>query len=314
MRIFGTEKDRYRNYEYRYSRPSMFGGFSYFPPVIKYLLISNVAIFILQHFIFAGFRLGGVQLNTYFMKYFALNPIGSDVFTFYPWQLITYIFMHGGFWHLFLNMFALWMFGVELENIWGSRKFFAYYLMCGVGAGLSNLFLSPVIGGLQLPTIGASGAVYGILVAFAMLFPNREIYLYFLLPIKAKYFVAAYMLLEIFSVGSNTGIAHLAHLGGGIIGFVYLILTKNNVYDLFRFNKKPRVTPQRPTNIYSNRYYEKFNKPSDDDIIDADYFEKSDEITQEKIDEILDKIGKYGYKSLSEEEKRILFEASRKLH
>jgi membrane associated rhomboid family serine protease len=88
--------------------------------------------------------------------------------------------MHGNFWHLFMNMFALWMFGMELENIWGSKKFLMYYLICGVGAGLSNLLIAPVFTDVMLPTIGASGSVYGILVAFGMLFPNREIFLYFL--------------------------------------------------------------------------------------------------------------------------------------
>jgi membrane associated rhomboid family serine protease len=294
----------------------MFGGFSLFPPVIKYLLISNVAIFIFQHFLFAGFSIGGVPLSAYFIKYFALNPISSTVFPFYPWQLVTYLFMHGGFWHLFLNMFALWMFGMELENIWGSKKFLAYYLMCGIGAGLATILLTPLFTAVQLPTIGASGSVYGILVAFGMLFPNREIYLYFLLPIKAKYFIIIYMIIELLSVGSNTGVAHLAHLGGGLIGFVYLLITRNNVNELFRFDKKPKVSSTRPTNIYRNKYYEKFNTGSESDVSDADYYTKGSEgeITQERIDEILDKIGKEGYKNLSEEEKKILFEASKKLH
>lgn len=317
MGIFNTEKDRYKNYEFRYKRPSMFGGFSFFPPVIKYLLISNIAIFIFQYFIFAAVKVGGVPLSAYFMHYFALNPIGIKEFPFYPWQLLTYLFMHGNFWHLFMNMFALWMFGMELENIWGSKKFLMYYLICGVGAGLSNLLIAPLFSNVMLPTIGASGSVYGILVAFGMLFPNREIFLYFLFPIKAKYFVIIYMLIELFSVGSNTGVAHLAHLGGGLVGFIYLLLTRNNINELFRFNKKPKVSSKRPTNIYSNRYYEKYNTGSEEDINDAEYYVKKsgeNEISQEKIDEILDKISKEGYKNLTEEEKRILFEASKKIN
>jgi membrane associated rhomboid family serine protease len=294
----------------------MFGGFSLFPPVIKYLLISNIAIFIFQHFIFAGFSISGAPLSAFFLKYFALNPIGSSIFPFYPWQLFTYLFMHANFWHLFLNMFALWMFGMELENIWGSKKFLTYYLMCGVAAGLSTILITPLFSSLLLPTVGASGSVYGILVAFGMLFPNREIFIYFLFPIKAKYFVLIYMGIALLSVGSNTGVAHLAHLGGGIAGFLYLLITRNNVDDLFRFNKKPKVSSKRPTNIYRNTYYDKYNKDSED-VSDAEYYEgKSsvDSVTQEKIDEILDKIGKDGYKSLTEEEKRILFEASKKMH
>ena len=319
MGIFNSQKDRYKNFNVRYNRPSMFGGFSFFPPVIKYLLISNIAIFIFQHFIFASFKVGGVPLSIFFLKYFALNPIGSDVFPFYPWQLFTYLFMHGGFWHLFLNMFALWMFGMELENIWGSKKFLTYYLMCGVGAGLANILLTPLFTGLQLPTVGASGSVYGILVAFGMLFPNREIMLYFLFPIKAKYFVIIYMVIELLSVGSNSGVAHFAHLGGGLIGFIYLLITRNNVNDLFRFDKKPKVTANRPTNIYRNKYYEKYNMGSGgDDISDGEYYQKGgendQEITQERVDEILDKIGKSGYQNLTEEEKKILFEASKKIN
>jgi membrane associated rhomboid family serine protease len=320
MGIFNTQKDRYSSERLKFNRPSMFGGFSLFPPVIKYLLISNVAIFIIQYFIFAGFSVGGVPLSVFFLKYFALNPIGSTVFTFYPWQLFTYLFMHGGFWHLFLNMLALWMFGMELENIWGSKKFFAYYIMCGVGAGLATILLTPLVTTINLPTVGASGSIYGILVAFGMLFPNREIFLYFLFPIKAKYFVIIYMLIELFSVGNNSGIAHFAHLGGGLIGFVYLLLTRNNIQDLFRFDKKPKVTIKRPTNIYRNKYYEKYNAGSagnpNNDISDAEYYSSSgsDDITQERIDEILDKIGKDGYQNLSEEEKKILFEASKKIN
>lgn len=316
MGIFNTQKDRYSNQHFRFRRPSMFGGFSFFPPVIKYLLISNIAIYIFQYFIFAGLKVGGISISTYFMHYFALNPIGVKIFTFYPWQLITYLFMHGNFWHLFMNMFALWMFGMELENIWGSKIFLAYYLMCGVGAGLSNLLIAPLFSDLMLPTVGASGAIYGILVAFGMLFPDREIFLYFLFPIKAKYFVLIYMAIELLSVGSNTGIAHAAHLGGGLIGFVYLLIIRNNIYELFRFNKKPRVTSKHATNIYNNRFYEKYNTGSEKDVKDAEYYvnKEGDVVSQEKIDEILDKISMDGYKNLSEEEKKILFEASKKIN
>lgn len=317
MGIFNKQKDRYKNYDYKYNRPSMFGGFAFFPPVIKYLLISNIAIFIFQHFVFASFKVGGVSVGMFFEKYFALNPIGSTVYPFYPWQLVSYLFMHANFWHIFMNMFALWMFGMELENIWGSQKFMAYYLMCGVGAGLANLLIAPLFTAINVPTIGASGAVYGVLVAFGMLFPDRPIYLYFLFPIKAKYFVSIYIVIEVLSVGSNTGVAHFAHLGGGLIGFIYLLLTKNNINSLFRFNKKPSsFSVKKPANVYRNKYYEKYNSGGED-VSDADYYtdkNDSNDISQERVDEILDKISKDGYQNLSEEEKRILFEASKKIH
>jgi membrane associated rhomboid family serine protease len=333
MGIFNKQQDRYKDYNLRYNRPSMFGGFAFFPPVIKYLLISNVAIFLLQNFIFVSLSVGGENLAYLFFKYFALQPILVDTLhktpvsaPFMPWQLFTYLFMHANFLHLFLNMFALWMFGMELENIWGSKKFIMYYFMCGVGAGLSNLFLSPVFTSVQAPTIGASGAIYGVLVAFGMMFPNRPIYIYFLFPIKAKYFVAVYMLIEILSVGSNNGVAHLAHLGGGVIGFFYILLTdRTNISSIFRFPTKQGIPKQRKpssssSNVYRSRYYEKYNTGSEsDDVSDADYYidkehKSDDKALQEKIDEILDKISKDGYKSLTDEEKRILFEASKKIH
>lgn len=329
MGIFNKQQDRYRNYNVRYNRPSMFGGFALFPPVIKYLLITNIAIFLLQNFVFVSLSVDGKNLGYIFFRLFALQPISTDpIFLtplggpFMPWQLFTYMFMHGGFWHLFLNMFALWMFGMELENIWGSKKFLMYYLMCGVGAGLANLFLAPMFSSVQAPTVGASGSVYGILVAFGMMFPNRPIFIYFLFPIKAKYFVIIYMLIELFSVGSNSGIAHVAHLGGGLIGFFYIWITNNaNISNIFRFPDKPKPNQKSaPSNVYKSKYYEKYNTGSEsDDVSDADYYiekneSEEDKALQEKIDEILDKISKDGYKSLTDEEKRILFEASKKIH
>ena len=107
------------------------------------------------------------------------------------------MFLHGGFWHLFLNMLALWMFGVELEYTWGSRRFLIYYLLCGLGAGIVNLLVAPLLG-QAAPTVGASGAIFGVLIAFGMLFPDRPIYLYLLLPVRAKYFVLGYIALELF--------------------------------------------------------------------------------------------------------------------
>ena len=297
----------------------MFGGFAFFPPVIKYLLISNVLIFLFQYFVLTAMSNQTIAIQ--FMKLFALNPIGSTVFPFYPWQLITYLFMHGGFLHLFLNMFALWMFGMELENIWGSKKFLTYYMVCGVGAGLANLFLSPLLTDINVPTIGALGAIYGVLVAFGMMFPERPIFLYFLFPIKAKYFVIIYMVIELISVGSQSGIAHIAHLGGALVGFIYMMISNYDITRLFKFNQgghSIKKTSNRPSNIYRNKYYEKYNYAGSDDVSDANYYEEKDKdengVSQEKIDEILDKISKYGYKNLTEEEKRILFEASKKIH
>lgn len=295
----------------------MFGGFAFFPPVIKYLLISNVLIFLFQFFLFPSFKVGNQSLEVVFLKLFALNPIGSTVFPFYPWQLFTYMFMHAGFWHIFMNMFALWMFGMELENIWGSKKFLTYYMICGVGAGLANLFVSPLLTEISAPTVGASGAIIGVLVAFGIMFPERPIFIYFLFPIKAKYFVLIYMFIELLSIGSAGNIAHIAHLGGGLVGFVYLILTNSDISGMFKFSNKPRIKTGQTPKVYRNKHYEKYNYAGSEDVSDADYYEDKDgenDVSQERIDEILDKISKEGYKNLSEEEKRILFEASKKMH
>jgi len=324
MGLFNKEQDRYRNYNLKYNRPSMFGGFAFFPPVIKYLLISNVLIFLVEGFIFPGLKFGNMSLADWFFRYFALQPITYDpIFKipglgpFMPWQLVTYMFMHAGFWHIFMNMFALWMFGMELENIWGSKKFLTYYMTCGIGAGLANLFISPLLTDVNLPTVGASGAIFGILVAFGLMFPERPIYLYLFLPIKAKYFVMIYMLIELLSLGSVSNVAHIAHLGGGLVGFIYLLLSNSDINNIFRFNKKPRITKSDSSNIYRNKYYEKYNS-TNENISDADCYIDKDkdehDVSQERIDEILDKISREGYKNLTDEEKRILFEASKKIH
>jgi len=293
-----------------YYRPSLFGGFTFFPPVIKTLLISNVAIWLLDALL-SQFVLSGVPIFAIFSQYLALWPIGSN---FYPWQLLTYMFMHGGFWHLFFNMLALWMFGMELENTWGSKRFLAFYLTCGFGAGIANLFVAPLLG-QAAPTVGASGAVFGVLIAFGMLFPDRPIYIYFLLPIKAKYFVAIYIGLELFYgvTGTTDGVAHFAHLGGAAVGFIYLLADMNLI----------------PVRSWWARLHGGFRNgmpagkkwPSREEIRDAKFYDihtgkpmhDDRDVNQEVIDAILDKISKGGYQSLTEEEKRILNEASRKI-
>jgi len=158
---------------------------------------------------------------------FGLRP--ADIFgKLHVWQPITYMFLHAGIFHILFNMLALWMFGVELERMWGSRFFVQYYFVCGVGAALTTALLSFLPGsfGQQLYyslTIGASGAVYGVLLAYALYFPSRPIYMYFVFPIPAKYFVAiigAISLLSSMSAGG--GIAHTTHLGGLVAGYLYL--------------------------------------------------------------------------------------------
>jgi membrane associated rhomboid family serine protease len=296
-----------------YYRPSFFGGFSFFPPVIKWLLITNVAIwflvgFFLRPFSFAGIQVGGEGgLITY---YLALWPWGTN---FWPWQFFTYMFIHGGLGHLFFNMLALWMFGMELENTWGSKKFLIYYLLCGLGAGVANSLVAAMLG-QGSPTVGASGAVFGVLIAFGMLFPDRPIYLYFLLPIRAKYFIAAYIGLELFYgvSGTSDGIAHFAHLGGAAVGLVYMLVDMGMIPGRsWWYRVRGEVNPfarsayRRGTEIHDAKFYDiKSGRSLDDD----------DEVSQDVIDAILDKISTGGYQSLTEEEKRILNEASKKIH
>jgi membrane associated rhomboid family serine protease len=286
--------------------------------VIKWLIISNVGIWFLVNFFLTPFTVGGVQIGGgggLLTFYFALWPIGTN---FWPWQLFTYMFMHGGFGHIFFNMFALWMFGMELEHIWGSRKFFVYYLSCGFGAALANLFIAPLLG-QGAPTVGASGAVFGILIAFGMLFPDRSIYLYFLLPIKAKYFITAYIALELFYgvTGTSDGVAHFAHLGGAAVGFVYMLSNMNviptgGLLSRLRFEiKNPFSSNERSVR---NGSKDKVHDAKFYDVKSGKRVDDNREINQEVIDSILDKISKGGYQSLTEEEKRILNEASRKIH
>jgi membrane associated rhomboid family serine protease len=285
--------------------------------VIKNLLIINAAVFFLQ-LLASNLMVGGKPLWYVLNVWFALNPIGEN-FNFQIWQLISYQFMHGGFSHIFFNMFALWMFGMEIENHWDSKKFLTFYLLCGVVAGLCQLFLPPLLGASPAVTIGASGAVYGVLIAFGLMFPDRYIYLYFLLPIKAKYLIGFLIVLEFLLIDSaQSNVAHLAHLGGALAGFLFIMFDKRIDVPLKRMlNRSNSGFGGQFDNPFSG-LSEKFKKKKND-IQDAKYFDLNkgkddDKITQEDIDKILDKISKSGYQNLTEKEKKVLFEASKKMN
>ncbi|MCJ7784552.1 MAG: rhomboid family intramembrane serine protease [Desulfobacterales bacterium] len=182
-------------------------------PAVKNLMIAMGVVFLVQQML----RMTSIDLYVYyFLNYFALDP--EKVWNqYYIWQLFTYIFLHGDFFHILFNLFSLWMFGGELESHWGSRRFLFYFFFCGIGAGIFTVLLSPY------PVIGASGAIYGVLLAFGWLFPNRPIYIYFLFPLPAKYMVIIFGLIEFFSSGSaGDGVAHLTHLGGLVFGFFFM--------------------------------------------------------------------------------------------
>jgi len=192
------------------------------PPISIGIIVVCVVIFLLQN-ISPQSSLGPLVLNT--LNNMALWPLASDNpqpwhLSFYPWQLITYGFLHGGFNHLFFNMFALWMFGLPIERMWGSRRFVEFYFICILGAGLVQLLVQ-YISGEHYPTIGASGAVFGLLLAFGVTWPNTKLFLiFFPVPIKAKWFVLIYGAAElIFGVtGAMPQVAHYAHLGGLFFG------------------------------------------------------------------------------------------------
>lgn len=190
-----------------------------FPPVVQSLLIGNCVIFLLQ-------MLGsGEQLLLNFALWPTGTPPGAPPFEL--WQLVTYSFLHGGLMHLFFNMFVLWMFGTAMEYSWGSRRFLFYYFFCVIGAGLAQLYVvSGAMGpGSIYPTIGASGGVFGILLAFGMRFPNQYILLLIPpIPMKAKYFVLLIGGVTLFfgMTGTQGGVAHFAHLGGMVAGFVLI--------------------------------------------------------------------------------------------
>jgi len=178
-------------------------------PVIKKLMIVMGIVFLLQ-----------MLVGRWIYYFLGLDPakVWNEYFV---WQVFTYIFLHGGISHILFNLLALWMFGGELENYWGSRKFLRYFLFCGIGAGI---FTVVFFRHQNILIIGASGAIYGILLAFGWLFPNRPIYIYFLFPIPAKYMVVIFGLIELFSSAEGTGggIAHLTHLGGLLFGLFYM--------------------------------------------------------------------------------------------
>jgi membrane associated rhomboid family serine protease len=180
------------------------------PSVTKALLLANVAVFCISRF-----------TGVWFTHLFALWPAGGG---FLPWQLVSYAFLHGSVTHLFFNMLGLWMFGAELERLWGQRRFMQFYLACVLSAALVQLVVA-ALNGFVYPTVGASGALFGLLLAFGMTFPDRTIVpLLPPIPMKAKTFVALYGGLELlFGVtGTVSGIAHFAHLGGMLGGYLMI--------------------------------------------------------------------------------------------
>jgi membrane associated rhomboid family serine protease len=186
------------------------------PPVTTALIVANVAVFLLQ------------SIAPGIVVPFALWPLAASASgvgaSFGPWQLLTYAFLHGGLVHLAFNMFALYMFGSAVEQVFGPRRYLIYYLVCVVSAAVSQLIVAAMMGGVY-PTVGASGGVFGLLLAYGMYFPNNRVMLLFPpIPMPARVFVVVYAVIELYLgvTGSQAGVAHFAHLGGMIGGYIML--------------------------------------------------------------------------------------------
>lgn len=312
------------------------------PIVTKNLLIVNVVAFLLT-FVLGKDASGGYVLNELLGLHFFM---ASD---FQVFQLITYMFMHGGFEHIIFNMFALWMFGCVVERVWGARKFLFYYIACGVGAGLFQELAQFVqfylMASDQIPafgigdiwtvarnssavlnawtTVGASGAIYGILLAFGMIFPEERIFIFPLpVPIKAKYFVIGYAAIELFSamMTSGDGVAHVAHLGGMVFGFFMIRYWRKQANGYGSSSAKDAFDKLRDIlggkakrdgfDYTRNNSYQSNRDSYQSHQSDWDYNARK-RASQEEVDRILDKIRKSGYDSLTKEEKQTLFDQSK---
>lgn len=268
---------------YRYESTPQLGFGGGLTPAVKALIIANVAVFLLQTLLFRRLP-----------WWFGLIP-AQVVGKFYLWQLVTYMFLHGGFFHILFNMLALWFFGSEIERHWGSKEFVKYYFLTGVGAGIIHILFSFWLGSPRIPVIGASGAVYGVLLAFGLMFPDRVVtlLLFFVLPvsIKAKYLVMMFAAIALFSgvLGTGEGVAHFAHLGGMAVGWLYLKLDWR-LERSFGFVKRHREARRRAADARRRAEIQRM---------------------RDQIDAILDKINEVGFENLSEQEKRLLREASR---
>lgn len=279
------------------------------PPITKNLLIINVIMF-LATWLMEG---QGLQLSYYLGLHFFLSP------GFHLYQFVTYMFMHGSIGHIFFNMFALWMFGCIIENVLGPKRYLIYYFACGIGAGLIQEMAQ--FGALMTATgystlgitVGASGAIYGILLAFGMLFPNERIFIFPLpIPIKAKWFITFYVLIELYSAmhTSGDGVAHMAHLGGMLIGFFMIRYWQHHPFNYYKPTGGRNVFDKMRDSWEKHTQKRPEEKPqSHESNPDWDYNVRKKQ-NQEEIDRILDKIRRSGYDSLTDEEKKTLFDSS----
>ena len=301
------------------------------PTMTKNLLIVNVLAFIATFV----FERSGIDLTRMLGLHFFLAS------EFHIYQFITYMFLHGGFTHILFNMFALWMFGSVIERVWGPKKFLFYYICCGVGAGFTQELVQYITysmegiaayqyvnaGGVQMSTdayinlwttIGASGAVYGILLAFGMIFPNERLFIIpFPFPIKAKWLIVGYIAIELFSAmsGPGDGVAHMAHLGGMLFGFLLIRYWQKHPDSSAGFGRSRGQeffdNLKRKYDARQNQQHMKAEHTSAPRRETDEEYNARQRKNQEEVDAILDKIRKSGYDSLTKEEKKKLFDQSR---
>ncbi len=272
---------------------------------VKMLIIANVAVFILQ-------SLSGMIVPGIMEKYFGISHDGL-ITEMRIWQLFTYMFLHGGLLHLLFNLFALWMFGGDLERLWGKQRFIRYYLFSGLGAGffigIMNAYMNTKGPYFSLiPTLGASGAIYALLLAYGMTWPNREVYLYFAIPVKMKYLIIGYGLLEFYGTigsisGNAGGISHIGHLGGLATGFLLIMYYRKNHSSGGSFY----VVQGKKTSLFS-RLKQKYQNSKQKDLWNNRILAK------EIIDRTLDKVSKNGINSLTDKERADLEWARKNYH
>ena len=268
-----------------------FGGFQ-LSPVVKRLIIANVAVFLLT----------SVLPDRFTLEWLAFRP--DDVLT-RPWGAVTYMFVHDGIMHLVLNMLVLFFFGPPLEDRWGSREFVRYYLICGLGGVLLSFLLA---GGS--PIVGASAACYGLMLAFAMAWPDAPIMVYAIFPVKAKYVVGFFFLISLLGAFGAPGgpVAHMAHLGGLVTGLVYLKADRLRPREQLK-SLKQRTTRARRLAIVPRENEEEPTPPP----ARTDGWRTADESALlDAVDRVLDKISAQGMSALTSEERGLLDEVSRR--
>ncbi len=269
-------------------------GWMTMPVALRYIITINVVVFAFQLAL-------GPEINRWLITSFGFIPELEPLLT-QPWRIVTYMFLHGSFLHILFNMLWLWWMGRPVEDQLGPRNFLVLYFGAGIGGALINTLFAGVFGGNL--TIGASGGVLGMMVCYAMLFPRTPIMLIFFPPIEARFVVAGLIAIDFLLIGASDNVARVVHLGGAFTGFALLKLYYRgydydawlkNLGSLFSRKTKPKSKPKQNKNMRI--------------VEDAEIIE---EVDQSELDIILEKISKKGYEGLSAEEKRKLFELSKK--